>query len=79
MVYPTMPVRFDIIALVNNVDAPAGEEPMVDNPFELDEENPLLKLDSIGLESDNSSQRVQINILIINNNLWSILSKIAPG
>ena len=64
MVYPTMPVRFDIIALVNNVEAPVGEEPMVDNPFDLDEENPLLKLDSIGLESDNSSQRVQINFFL---------------
>ena len=38
-----MPVVFDIIRLVNNVS-----DELEDNPFSTDEENPLLRMDSIG-------------------------------
>merc|ERR1711990_73033 len=49
--YPLMPVVFDIIGLVNNVREPMNHdgEDLEDNPFVTDEENPLLRFDSIGL------------------------------
>ena len=45
-----MPVVFDIIGLVNNVREPMNhdEDDLEDNPFVTDEDNPLLRMDSIG-------------------------------
>ena len=45
-----MPVVFDIIGLVNNVREPMNHDgdDLEDNPFVTDEENPLLRMDSIG-------------------------------
>ena len=45
-----MPVAFDIIGLVNNVREPMNHDgdDLEDNPFVTDEENPLLRMDSIG-------------------------------
>merc|ERR1712131_512407 len=49
--YPLMPVVFDIIGLVNNVREPMNHDgdDLEDNPFVTDEDNPLLRMDSIGL------------------------------
>jgi len=49
--YPLMPVVFDIVGLVNNVREPMNPDgdDLEDNPFVTDEENPLLRMDSIGL------------------------------
>ena len=46
-----MPVVFDIIGLVNNVREPMNPDgdDLEDNPFVTDEENPLLRMDSIAL------------------------------
>ena len=46
-----MPVVFDIVGLVNNVREPMNPDgdDLEDNPFVTDEENPLLRMDSIGL------------------------------
>ena len=45
-----MPVVFDIVGLVNNVREPVNHDgdDLEDNPFVTDEENPLLRMDSIG-------------------------------
>ena len=45
-----MPVVFDIVGLVNNVREPISDDgdELEDNPFFTDEENPLLRMDSIG-------------------------------
>ena len=46
-----MPVVFDIVGLVNNVREPMNPDgdDLEDNPFVTDEENPLLRMDSIAL------------------------------
>ena len=46
-----MPVVFDTIGLVNNVREPMNPDgdDLEDNPFVTDEENPLLRMDSIAL------------------------------
>ena len=46
-----MPVVFDIVGLVNNVREPVNHDgdDLEDNPFVTDEENPLLRMDSIAL------------------------------
>ena len=45
-----MPAVFDIVGLVNNVREPISDDgdELEDNPFFTDEENPLLRMDSIG-------------------------------
>ena len=45
-----MPVVFDIVGLVNNVREPVNHDgdDLEDNPFVTDEDNPLLRMDSIG-------------------------------
>ena len=56
-----MPVRFDIIGLVNRVRMPPGDEnePIEDNPLDTAETNSLLKMDSIGLKNENNNQTVR--------------------
>lgn len=61
--YPLMPVVFDIIGLVNNVRQPMNHDgdDLEDNPFVTDEENPLLRMDSIGLieEANEDSEEIE--------------------
>ena len=51
-----MPVCFDVIALVNKVLPASGDEQLENNPIENDDENPLLRLDSIALQQDEESE-----------------------
>merc|ERR1711962_47797 len=60
--YPLMPVVFDIVGLVNNVREPINEEgdDLEDDPFDTDEENPLLRMDSIGqIEEDADEEGIE--------------------
>ena len=57
-VYPSMPIRFDIIKLVNKVQVPPGDESMEDDPLNQTEENPLLTMNSIALQADDEEEKV---------------------
>ena len=58
-----MPVVFDIIGLVNTVREATDDdgEELEDNPFNSDEDNPLLRMDSIGQieEGNNDTEDIE--------------------